>query len=86
MYFTAWRSNGWLWIAGKSVSGKWMWFGRATGEILVADWEQIQPDSSNGCLQVFDENRASPNRVWENYKWDDTSCGAQRKFVCEKVK
>ena len=81
----AWKSNGLLWVAGKKSGGVWKWFGRATGQIILADWEQIQPDGSGDCMQIFNGNRASTNNVFENYKWDDTSCNAKKSFVCEKI-
>ena len=81
-----WREHGWLWLAGKRTNGIWRWYGKTTGQILVADWEQVQPDGGdNFCLQVFDRRRANSRKVWENYRWDDTPCGKSQNFVCEKL-
>ena len=88
--FTAYRTREWLWIGGRrNPSENWSWEGKIDTQIHVADWEQLQPDSSirtKGCIQVFGLGRASSRHpTWQNFKWDDTSCGSERQFVCEKT-
>ena len=72
-----WKNAGWLWIAGKKVSGKWVWQGRVNSPLVAADWEAPQPDGNGPCLQLFDADR--------DYKWDDSGCNEYRNFVCELV-
>ena len=87
--FAVYRTREWLWIGGRKSSTNWSWNGRIDTQIHVADWEQLQPDSSfrkDGCIQVFGLLRASSRHpTWQNFKWDDTECTNPRQFVCEKI-
>ena len=84
-----WNVIGWknrsVWIGGQRSSGNWRWHGRVNSEIVLSDWEQVQPDPNRDgyCLQVFGDKRAGNGR-FENYKWDDTPCSGRNWFVCEK--
>ena len=81
----AWNADGSLWLGGTLINGVWSWVGRATGPIILADWEQVQPDGSGNCLQIFDGNRADPTTLRQNYKWDDVPCRLTRSFACELI-
>ncbi|XP_067942626.1 C-type lectin lectoxin-Phi1-like isoform X1 [Watersipora subatra] len=81
-----WKSS-WAWIGGRKTGGKWQWFGRDQKDIILGDWEQVQPspNANNYCVQTFDHTRSSSGSNWENFKWDDYSCSASiAAFVCEK--
>jgi len=68
-----------IWVGGRDFNGRWQWDGNIRKDIVVADWEEDQPDNSRGsqdCLALFRKER--------NLKWDDGTCLYAAYYICER--
>ena len=77
------RVAGNIWLGlKKSHAGNWYWPSRETPPYRT--WDPGEPNDATGvenCTEMY----LGGIEEWQLGKWNDTSCGLERRFVCEQV-
>ncbi|KAF6018994.1 hypothetical protein EB796_022693 [Bugula neritina] len=69
-----------VWISGKKLDNEpWKWHGRSLENIVLGDWDHLQPNGNTSfpgsCILVLDAPK---------YTWDDYGCYSLQRYVCER--
>ena len=73
---------GFEWELWKSHAGHWYWPRRETSP--YRKWHPGEPNDATGvenCTEMY----LGGIEEWQLGKWNDTTCGLERRFVCEQV-
>ena len=77
------RVAGNIWLGlKKSDAGNWYWPSRESPPYRT--WDPGEPNDATGvenCAEMY----LGGIEEWQLGKWNDTSCGLERRFVCEQV-
>uniref|UniRef100_A0A3Q0SY73 C-type lectin domain-containing protein n=1 Tax=Amphilophus citrinellus TaxID=61819 RepID=A0A3Q0SY73_AMPCI len=77
---TVTKEHTWIGLNDKEKEGTWKWVDGTA--LTLKNWEENQPDNGRGDPQWGEEDCAHDRGI---KLWNDISCSASFKWICEKM-